>query len=149
MYNDFYSTGIINSSADFTWTIVSVVLALVGGVAAYAIFVSKKNEGEYNGFLEWLHNFLNFKTFFIETILKLLYIICAIFITLNSFSFIRISIAQFFAVLIFGNLTARIGFELILLLITLVNNTTEINKKMPNVTKKESASKTKKKDEEE
>ena len=146
MFDDFYGSNIATSyGTDTTWTIVSVVLAIVGGLTAYAIFASKENSGEYSGFVAWLHDFLNFKTFFIETILKVLYIICAIFITLNSFSFIRISIADFFMSLIFGNIIARIGFELILMQITLVNNTVEINKKLGN-SKKEIPSKTKKKE---
>ena len=149
VYNDFYNTNLISASgADVTWTIVSVVLAIVGGLAVYAIFVAKKNDGIYDGFLGWLHNFLNFKTFFIETILKAMYIISAIFITLSSFSFIRVSIASFFAVLVFGNLFARIGYEMVLMLITLVNNTTEINNKLSG-SKKETVSKPKKKDNEE
>ena len=147
MYNDFYNTNMISSaSADYTWTIVSVVLAIVGGLAAYAVFVAKKNDGEYDGFLGWLHNFLNFKTFFIETILKVLYIIIAIFITLNSFSAIRVGVAEFFISLIVGNLIARISFEMIMLMTTLVSNTTEINQKL-GASKKESSSKTKKKEE--
>lgn len=136
MYNDFYDTNLISSATgvDTTWMIVSVVLAIVGGLAAYAVFVSQKNNSEYDGFLGWLHDFLNFKTFFIEVILKIMYLITAIFITLNSFSYIGVSIAQFFAVLIFGNIAARVSYELILMMITVVNNTTEINKKLSSQT---------------
>lgn len=140
MYNDFYDTNFISSATsgfDTTWMIVSIVLAIVGGLAVYAIFVSQKNDGEYDGFLGWLHDFLNFKTFFIEAILKIMYLISAIFITLNSFSYIGVSIAEFFAVLIFGNIAARVGYELILMMITVVNNTTEINKKLSSKVTKE------------
>ena len=44
--------------------IISAVLAVVGGIAAYFLFVSKKNNGEYTGFVAWLHDFLNFKIYF-------------------------------------------------------------------------------------
>lgn len=150
MYNDFYNPSSVTTSGfDVTWMIVSIVLAIVGGLAVYAVFVSSKNNGEYKGFLGWLHDFLNFKTFFIEAILKILYIITAIFITLNSFSYIGMSIATFFAVLIFGNIVARIGYELILMMITLVNNTTEINKKLSDLSysKEKTTSRVKKKEE--
>lgn len=151
MYSDLYNTAFTTSGIDMTWTIVSIVLAIVGGLAIYAVFVSTKNKGEYTGFLGWLHDFLNFKSFFIETILKVMYIITAIFITLNAFSYIRISIALFFCVLIFGNIIMRIGYELLLMMITLVNNTTEINKKLSNHSSKEKetapTTKSKKKDE--
>ena len=39
--------------------------------------------------------------------------------------------------LIFGNIIARISYELMLMFITLVENTTEINKKLKSSTKEE------------
>lgn len=140
MYNDFYDSNLItsglNSSIDSTWLIVSAVLAIVGGIAAYIMFVAKKNNGEYKGFLNWLHSFLNFKTFFIESILKVLYMISAIFITLGSFSLIGSSVASFFLMLLLGNVVLRVSYEFILMFLTLVSNTSEINAKL-NSQKKE------------
>lgn len=133
MYSDFYTTTTpgftIGSNVDSTWLVVSAVIAIIGGIVGYIVFVSKKKDG-YTGFVAWLHDFLNFKTYFINMVLKVLYMITAIYITLSSFSYIRASVAAFFLVLIFGNLLARIGYELMLMLITLVDNTTEINNKL-------------------
>lgn len=133
MYNDFYnntSTITQASTVDETWIIISAVVALLGGIVAYILFVSKKNDGEYTGFVAWLHDFLNFKKFFIEVVLKTLYVISTIFITLSSFSFIGSSVATFFLWLILGNIVNRVAYEFVLMFLTLVNNTTEINKKM-------------------
>ena len=131
MYNDFYNASTVTThTVDGTWLIVSAVLAVVGGLAAYFLFVAKKNNGEYTGFVAWLHSFLNFKKFFIEAVLKVLYLITAIYITLSSFSFISSSVATFFLVLIFGNIIARISYEFVLMFLTIVNNTTEINEKL-------------------
>ncbi len=138
MYNDFYNnanTITQASTVDETWIIISAVVALLGGIVAYILFVSKKNNGEYTGFVAWLHDFLNFKKFFIEVVLKTLYVISTIFITLSSFSFIGSSVATFFLWLILGNIVNRVVYEFVLMFLTLVNNTTEINKKMG--TKKE------------
>ena len=138
MYDDFYSAGNrINSGVDFTWIIISLVLAIVGGIVAYTLFVSKKNDGEYTGILADLHDFLNFKKYFIEVILKVMYLITAIFITLGSFSLIGTSVAGFFLTLIVGNVIARIVYELILIMLTIVNNVTEINQKLTGSVKKE------------
>ena len=63
-------------------------------------------------------------------ILKVLYMVSAIFITLGSFSLIRVSIASFFLSLILGNIVVRISYEFVLMFLTLVSNTTEINKKI-------------------
>lgn len=152
-YNDFYDHHLLSTTntIDSTWIIVSAVLALVGGIVAYVMFVSKKNKGEYSGFIAWLHDFLNFKKFFVEVVLKVLYLITALFITLSSFSFISVSIASFFLWLVFGNIFARLGYEFVLMFLTLVSNTTEINKKL-SYTKKDTekvTNKTKKKEEDE
>lgn len=135
-YNDFYNNDLVSqgASVDSTWIIISAVLALIGGVVAYIMFISNK-KSEYVGFWKWLHDFLNFKTFFIEMVLKVLYVVTTIFITLSSFSFIGVSVATFFLWLILGNIINRIVYEFILMFLTLVNNTTEINNKMPSVKK--------------
>ena len=144
MYSDFYEpTTLPTSTVDSTWLTISIIIAIIGGIAAYILFISKKNDNN-NRFVKWLHDFLNFKTFFLEVALKVLYTVTAIYITLGSFSFIRISVAAFFLVLILGNIIARIAYEMVLMLVTLVNNTTEINEKLGNSPKKE---KTKKKTE--
>ena len=127
-YPTSYSRGF--AGIDSTWMIISLVLAIVGGIAAYIVFVSKENNGEYSGFLASLHDFLNFKKFYVKDILKTLYIVTTIFITLSSFSYISSSITLFFMTLILGNIVARISYEIILMTITIVDNVTEINQKM-------------------
>lgn len=127
MYYNYYQNQAV---MDYTWLIISGVIAFLGGIIVYLLFISKNNKGKYKGFLAWLHDFLNFKTFFVETLLKILYAMCAIFVTLGSFSFIRTSIGAFFGILIFGNLAVRIIFELILMMITIASNVSEINNKL-------------------
>ncbi len=131
MYNDFYDTNLISTSSrvDATWLVVSAVLAIIGGIVAYFLFISKKKDN-FSGFLAWLHDFLNFKVYFIDMFLKTLYVICTIYITLGSFSLIGSSVAAFFLMLIMGNVMLRVGYEFILMFLTLVNNTTEINSKL-------------------
>lgn len=144
MYSDFYSTeSVAVNSFDSTWLVVSAVFAVVGGILAYALFIKNKNKGEYTGFLSWLHEFLNFKKFFIDVILKIMYCVTAIFVTLSSFSFIGNSVATFFLILIVGNIVARIAYEMILMLLTIANNTTEINKKLSQNKKEQEKSKKK------
>ena len=133
IYDDFYSTTnpISNALAfDATWLFISAVLAIVGGISFYILFVSNDNKEEYKGFWAALHKFLNFQKFYIEDILKVLYTMVTIYITLSSFSFISTGIAAFFLYLVIGNISARCCFELLLMFTTLVKNTTEINKKL-------------------
>ena len=63
MYNSYgVSSTILDSSPKFVasgiWTIVSVILAIIGGIVLYFTFLSKKNEGKFTGFLGWLYDFL-------------------------------------------------------------------------------------------
>ena len=115
-------------NSDTIFLITSIVVAIVGGIAVYFTYLNKKNE--YNGFLKILHDFLNFKLLIIENILKLTYLILAVFVTLYSFIYIGISFISFLITLLLGNLTLRISYELILLLIKICKNIEEINSKM-------------------
>ena len=104
-----YVTRSVSTSADpGVWMIVSFVLAIVGGIVAYFLFTSKKNNGEYKGFVAWLHSFLRFDKMMIEALLKIVYLVLTIFITLSSFGFISTSFLTFLLYLIVGNLVLRI-----------------------------------------
>ena len=43
---------------DAVWVIIALILAIVGGLIVYFLFLSKKNEGRFTGFLGWLYDFL-------------------------------------------------------------------------------------------
>ena len=128
--------GLNSVAATGVWMIVSIILAIIGGIALYFTVFTKQNEHKFKGFMGWLYNFFTFKNMLLETLLKILYIIVAIYITLSSFSLISISFIGFILQLTLGNLLARIGFEFSLLLLTICKNTTEINDKLSK-TKKE------------
>ena len=121
----------VNSVSGFqTWQIVSVVLAIVGGFFVYFTFLSANNEGKYTGFLAWLYDFLHFKKMFLETILKVTYIILALYITLSSFALIGTNLLLFLLTLLGGNILLRLTYEFSLILLTICQNTTEINAKL-------------------
>lgn len=135
MYNSYgVSSTILDSSPKFVasgiWTIISVILAIIGGIVLYFTFLSKKNEGKFTGFLGWLYDFLTFKKMMIENVLKILYIIVALFVTLSSFGLISISFLAFLLTLVIGNVLTRVIYELLLVKLVICKNTTEINKKL-------------------
>lgn len=66
----------------------------------------------------------------IEPILKVTYLILAIFITLVSLGLIGKSFVGFILTLTLGNIVLRIIYEASLILLMIWKNTTEINKKM-------------------
>lgn len=116
-------------TGSFVWTIIALILAIVGGFLVYYLFVknTKKND---NKFLNWLKKYLDFKEMLIEPILKVSYIILAIFITLYSFNIIGTSFISFLLTLVLGNVLLRIIYEWCLVLIMIWKNTSEINNKI-------------------
>lgn len=117
--------------------IISLVVAVVGGIALYFTFLSKKNDGKFNGFLGWLYDTLTFRNMVVEMLLKIFYLVLAIFITLYSLGLIAVNILLCLGLLIFGNLFVRIAYELVLISIINCRNTTEINKKLNKMMPKE------------
>jgi len=132
MYNYSYplitSTSVSKASNMSTVTLIMFIVALAAAVCIYFVFLKKDNN--YKGFTKWLYNFLTFKNLTIETILKFVYLVAALFTTLVSFELISTSFGAFLFVLIIGNLALRIGFELTLVAILTYKNTNEINDKM-------------------
>ena len=134
MYSSYYTKNFLGSSSSAVnssvWIIVSIILAIIGGILIYFLFLSKKNEGKFNGFVGWLYDLLSFKKMFMEALLKITYLIVALYITLSSFALIGTNFVLFLATLIIGNVVARLVYEFSLLLLVICRNTTEINKKL-------------------
>lgn len=141
---DMYDTidkGFSQTESSLTWMVTALLLAIIGGILIYFLFLKKENENKYTGFVKYLYEFLSFKKMWLETILKVSYLILAIYITLTSFELISTSFMAFVLTLVFGNIVLRVVYELSLLLLTICRNTTEINKiiskivqkKIPNV----------------
>ena len=133
MYSSSYSRSLLSSSDavnSSVWLIVSIILAVVGGILIYFLFLSKKNEGKFKGFVGWLYDFLSFKKMFMEALLKITYLIVALYITLSSFALIGVNFWAFLGTLIIENVVARLIYEFSLLLLVICRNTTEINKKL-------------------
>lgn len=122
--------GFGQTSNSLTWMIIALILAIAGGILVYFLFLKKDNENKFTGFLKYLYEFLSFKKMWLESILKISYLILAIYISLMSFELIGTSFLGFILTLVFGNIVLRVVYELSLLLLTICRNTTEINKKL-------------------
>lgn len=115
-------------NASLIWTIIALVLAVVGGIVLYFTVFSKKNDGKYKGFMKVLYDLVHFKYFVIDDIYRILYIVSALATTLLSFNYI--GKWPFLVILIGGNLVLRITFECFMLFINLCYNVRDLaNKK--------------------
>ena len=132
-----YGTELVSSNSTTSagvWTIVSLLVAICAAIVLYFTFLNKNNAKNYQGFTKKLYDFLAFSTLSLEAILKICYLVIAIFITITSFSYI--STIAFLLYLVIGNVIVRILFESALLIIMIYHKLNEINEKMPS--KKES-----------
>ena len=109
-----------------TMLIVATVLGIVGAILIYFLFLTKKNEGKFTGFVGWLYDFLSFKKMFLETLLKITYLALAIWITVYSFTFIGMNFLLFLGVLVLGNIAIRVTYEFSLILLVICRNTNKI-----------------------
>ena len=112
------------------WGTIALILAIIGGILVYFLFLKKDNENKFTGFKKYLYEFLYFKKMWLETILKISYLIITIYLSLMSFELIKTSFLLFVLTFALGNLIVRVIYELSLLLLTICRNTTEINKKL-------------------
>ena len=70
-----------------TWSIIALILSIIGAILVYFLFVKSKDTPK-GKFLKWLKDFLSFKIMWIEPIFKVIYYFATIFAILISFSFL-------------------------------------------------------------
>lgn len=118
-------------------TVILFLIALVGGICAYLMFVKSDEEPKDPRLLK-LKEFLSFKKMIIEGLLKATYIIFALFVTLSSFQImIGTSFITGLMMLILLNIMLRIGYEASLIVLLIWRNTSDISKKLGKVELKE------------
>lgn len=118
-------------------TVILFLIALVGGICAYLMFVKSDEEPKDPRLLK-LKEFLSFKKMIIEGLLKVTYIIFALFVTLYSFQImIGTSFITGLMMLILLNIMLRIGYEASLIVLLIWRNTSDISKKLGKVELKE------------
>ena len=110
------------------WGIIALVLAIVGGILVYFLFVKAKTEPK-GKFAKWLKDFLSFKIMWIEPILKVVYYVATIFTVLYSFTFLALGgygFLMFLMCLVFGPIIIRIFYEATMMFIMIWRNTRDI-----------------------
>lgn len=133
-YNNAYGSSLNVSGLEGLgiWMIISIIIAIAGAIVIYILFLNKENENKFTGFTAWLYDFLSFKKMLLEVILKVCYLITAIYLTLFGLGLLSVNVLTALITIVFGNVIARIAYEFSLILLTICRNTTEINKKLKN-----------------
>ena len=123
--------------------IIGAILALAGTVIACIYILPKKKEDELKGFWKWLHGVFNFKNLAIEKIIKFFYILSTLacvligfFMLFSGFNYgfgFRSYALYGILLMILGPIVVRILYELLMMFVLLVQNTIDINNKLPNI----------------
>ena len=131
--DDYYSAWqlISNSSSTSTaqgvmiWTIVAGVLAIVGSILVYFLFI--KSKADFKGFAKVLKDYLSCDTIHIEALAKMFYYAGLIYVVLTSINSLVLlggnGILSFFEQLLLGPIVVRFGFEIIMMFIRIWKNT--------------------------
>lgn len=126
-----------SSSADMMagfgiWTIIALILAIIGGVLVHFLFVNAKTAPK-GKFAKWLKDFLAFKIMWIEPILKVIYYIATIYVVLFSFNYLGMmgilggtAFLMFLLTLVLGPILIRIIYEFTMMFIMIWRNTRDI-----------------------
>lgn len=126
--SDYYTTTANVPEGFYIWFIIAGILAVVGGVLTYFLFVKNKNTPK-GKFAKWLKDFLSFKIMWLEPILKIVYYILTIGCILVSFGFLGYGgagVILFFMTLIGGPILIRLGYEMTMMFIMIWRNTQDI-----------------------
>ena len=119
------------------------ILALGAAIAAFILIVPENKGRQLTGFMRVLHDILNFKQLLLEKILKFCYIFATVYFVLavlfSSFEMFEwdagTGLLLMLSSLTLVPLLIRVIFEMSMMLILLVKNVIDINKKLPGGTK--------------
>ena len=126
--NNYYNEAASMSEGFAIWFIIASILAIMGGILLYFLFVEKKDTPK-NKFVKWLKDFLSFKIMWLEPLLKIVYYALTIGCILISFGFLGYGgtgVIMFFMTLIGGPIIIRLGYEMTMMFIMIWRNTRDI-----------------------
>jgi len=110
--------------------IVGLVLGIAGAVVLLIVFLPAPKRGRLSPIMQKLHDFLNFKTFFLGYILKILYIVANVVLVCEGLYLLFISFLTGLLLLVLGPIILRLLYEVIYLLLSLRDNVDAIRHKM-------------------
>lgn len=119
------------------WTIVAAVIAIVGSIMIYFLFI--KSKSNFKGALKTLRDYLSGDMIHIESLAKMFYYAALVYVILSSINNlimigiggvdVGMCILSFFAQLLLGPIVVRLVFEIVMMFIRIWKNTENLKKK--------------------
>ena len=129
-----------------TLIIIGIVLAVAATIFICVRVLPKKYDGRLNSkFLQFLHDFFNFKTFYIEALTKFIFVLLTCLCIFVGFllmfgkfeyygyfgmTFTQSMFLYGLGIMLLGPLVLRVTYEFVMMAILLVQNVIDINRKM-------------------
>ena len=129
-----------------TLIIIGIVLAVAATIFICVRVLPKKYDGRLdNKFLQFLHDFFNFKTFYIEALTKFIFVLLTCLCIFVGFllmfgkfeyygyfgmTFTQSTFLYGLGIMLLGPLVLRVTYEFVMMAILLVQNVIDINRKM-------------------
>ncbi len=129
-----------------TLIIIGIVLAVAATIFFCVRVLPKKYDGRLDSkFLQFLHDFFNFKTFYIEALTKFIFILLTCLCIFVGFllmfgkfeyygyfgmTFTQSTFLYGLGIMLLGPLVLRVTYEFVMMAILLVQNVIDINRKM-------------------
>ncbi len=129
-----------------TLIIIGIVLAVAATVFICVRVLPKKYDGRLSSkFLQFLHDFFNFKTFYIEALTKFIFVLLTCLCIFVGFllmfgkfeyygyfgmTFTQSTFLYGLGIMLLGPLVLRVTYEFVMMAILLVQNVIDINRKM-------------------
>ena len=118
------------------WVVGLIIAAVILGIILNFTFLRKSNEGRFTGFWGRVYDLLSINRFHTEDITKLLSVITFLMITfLGIYMIFTGSIAGGIMLIIFGNLLARVCYELIMMFAILTRKTVSMDRRLAGIQK--------------
>ena len=124
---DFYGYGAAASSG--TIMLVLGILGLILGIVLLFVFLPARNRGRYTGGAKWLYDFLNFNKYWLSSIIKVFYIAATVVCVLGGFICLFI-VPLMGLIMIVSAIGIRLIYELIMVLLSIRENTAQLNDTM-------------------
>lgn len=129
-----------------TLIIIGIVLAVAATIFICVRVLPKKYDGRLDSkFLQFLHDFFNFKTFYIEALTKFIFVLLTCLCIFVGFllmfgkfeyygyfgmTFTQSTFLYGLGIMLLGPLVLRVTYEFVMMVILLVQNVIDINRKM-------------------
>lgn len=114
---------------------IGVIAAIILACVVFFTFMKPSNEGKFTGVKEWFYNFLNFNKFYLEDVIKFLYVLCAAVITVIGVVMLFVNFLTALILIFVGNVCLRISYELLMMFIILCKKSASIDKKLTKIEK--------------